>query len=264
MRVRGLSIVGLMLLSARPASATWSVIAIDVDSKTIVASAASCVTQKMVRSYHVDSLYELTAIVVPGIGGAIEQAHVDHERASQGHIREALLRRMEPDKIVRMLHLKDPMIQARQVGIVDADGRTVAFTGARDHEHAADRHGLVPGTRIAYSIQGDFLKDATAIDVASTAFEATQGSLADRVLAAMQATAAKGGDRRCQCESFTGTCTPKSARIAYLAEVLKTDAPPKYSTYIAVTDETLRSDEDPVQALTLKYKALRPSSIPRP
>lgn len=80
----------------------------------------------------------------------------------------------------------------RQVGIVDAQGRAATFTGAECHAWAGGRTGQ------GYACQGNILTGATVVDAMAATFEATTGPLAERLLAALAAGQAQGGDSRGQ------------------------------------------------------------------
>jgi hypothetical protein len=90
----------------------------------------------------------------------------------------------------------------------------------------------------------------------------------DRVMAAMEAADAAGGDSRCTCASrpipqTTKPCTLRTAHVAYLLGADSTTASGSsfndglYPLYLDVTDENTRADEDPnpVRTLRLRYDA---------
>ncbi|HET6172208.1 MAG TPA: DUF1028 domain-containing protein [Gaiellales bacterium] len=78
----------------------------------------------------------------------------------------------------------------RQAGFVDARGGAATHTGARCMDWAGGRTG--PG----YAVQGNILTGPEVVDAMATAFEASTGELADRLLVALAAGDAAGGDRR--------------------------------------------------------------------
>lgn len=106
----------------------------------------------------------------------------------------ALLRKgLEAAAVVRALVDADEGRAHRQVGIVDARGRSASYTGEACLEWAGGTTG--PG----YAAQGNILvSDATVTALAMT-FEATEGQgLAERLLACLSSAQAAGGDRRGQ------------------------------------------------------------------
>ena len=108
-------------LVATSASATWSVIAIDRQTGTIVVSSATCVPQRAFATFPANDLRDVQAIVVPGKGVAAAQARVDNTRANQKLIYAELQKGTPPEQILGMLK-DDPRIEGRQFGIVDIEG----------------------------------------------------------------------------------------------------------------------------------------------
>ncbi|PLZ00864.1 DUF1028 domain-containing protein [Burkholderia sp. WAC0059] len=85
----------------------------------------------------------------------------------------------------------DPSADLRQLGIVDRAGRGVAWTGPSCTGWAGDRRG--PG----YTVQGNMLVGPETLDAMAGAFEASvDAPLAQRLMAALEAGQAAGGDRR--------------------------------------------------------------------
>lgn len=80
----------------------------------------------------------------------------------------------------------------RQVGFVDAQGRAATYTGSQCNEWAG---GLI-GPH--YAAQGNILVSADTVAAMACTFEETRGELADRLMAALAAGQAAGGDRRGQ------------------------------------------------------------------
>jgi uncharacterized Ntn-hydrolase superfamily protein len=78
----------------------------------------------------------------------------------------------------------------RQVGLVDAQGQAATFTG---HECIAWAGGL---TGTYYAAQGNILVSGATVEAMAKTFEEAQGELADRLVAALAAGQAAGGDRR--------------------------------------------------------------------
>lgn len=80
----------------------------------------------------------------------------------------------------------------RQVGLVDAQGRAATFTGDECHDWAG---GLV-GEH--YAVQGNILVSGATVEALARGFEEASGELADRLVTALAAGQAAGGDRRGQ------------------------------------------------------------------
>lgn len=84
----------------------------------------------------------------------------------------------------------DPDREVRQVGMVDGSGRSAAFTGARCVYAAG--HITADGL----SIQANMMERPTVWPAMADAYRSTGGHLADRLLAALRAAEAEGGDVR--------------------------------------------------------------------
>ena len=103
----------------------------------------------------------------------------------------ALLRKgLSAEEVVERLTRVDPKREHRQLGVVDRRGRSAAWTGKKCR--ASANHVLGDG----FSCQGNLLAAETVVPAMAVAFESTRGPLARRMLAALRAGAANGGDRR--------------------------------------------------------------------
>lgn len=97
-----------------------------------------------------------------------------------------------PDEVAQELVLADDGRDDRQFGIVDAQGRSATFTGSKCVSWAGGIAG--PG----FAVQGNCLAGAAVVDALAATFSAAQGTLADRLVAALLAAQAAGGDKRGQ------------------------------------------------------------------
>lgn len=90
----------------------------------------------------------------------------------------------------------DPHREERQAGVVDRLGRAATFTGARAQPWAGGRSGEGPGG--SYAAQGNLLAGPEVIDamVRSWLSSVTEPSLARRLVQALAAGQAAGGDPR--------------------------------------------------------------------
>src|SRR5437773_165633 len=190
--MRILSAVALATTLASPARATWSVIAVDGATGRVVIASATCVNG--------DSTFlkGVQAVVVPGKGVAACQASVDNTHTNQMLVFAELQKGTDPARIIELL-AQDPAFQSRQFGIVDLSGRSAGHSGLTNGYVSQDIQGRVPGTQIFYSIQGNILRPGEVVPNAVKAFLDTKGALTDRVMAAMDAADASGGDSRCSC-----------------------------------------------------------------
>ena len=222
------------------ASATWSIIAVDLSNKRLVIASATCVNNNDAF------LMGVQAVVVPGMGVAACQASVDQTHANQMLVFRELQKGTDPKQIIEMLSA-DPAFQSRQFGILDFQGRMAGHSGLGNGYVSQDIQGMVPGTQIYYSIQGNILRPGQVVPNAVAAFIATKGALTDRVMAAMEAADGSGGDSRCQCPPWptdgTKPVNPCDGKTAHIAYILMSDPKDtngdshnngKYSMYITV------------------------------
>jgi len=260
-----------LMLVARPALATWSVIALDQRTGTVVIASATCVAGEALTRFggsNPNGLMGIQAIVVPGIGIAAAQAGVDQTRENQMLIYRELRKGTAPDAIIELLKA-DARIESRQFGIVDMQGRMAGFSGSRNGAASLHEFGQVEGQPIFYSIQGNILTSEAVVHEAVKAFTATAGSLTDRVMAAMEAADAQGGDSRCSCDNprnppvAATVCSSKTAHVAYILRAEKDDPAGeshndgKYTFFLSVTDQniTVGEDANPVRTLRMRYDA---------
>ncbi|MGX1262861.1 putative Ntn-hydrolase superfamily protein [Rossellomorea marisflavi] len=94
------------------------------------------------------------------------------------------------EETVELITKDDPERHLRQVGIIDARGNSATYTG----EGCYDWAGGMTGKHVA--VQGNILVDAQTVQAMLDTFEATNGSLADRLLTALGAGQDAGGDSR--------------------------------------------------------------------
>ena len=254
----------LMALALLPAQlfATWSVIAVDAETGQVVIASATCVSQDRLRGFPSKGLMDVQAIVVPGVGVAAAQAGVDRTRSNQGLIYDELLKGTDPSAILELLGA-DPDFQRRQFGIVDLQGRTAGFSGSGNQPASLSVQGKVDGHDIFFSIQGNILASDDVVHDAARRFTSAEGTLADRVMAAMEGADEAGGDVRCTCESEPvpdAPCHGKNAHVAYILVADRHDPTGEsfndgqYGLYLSVTDEDIEPNEDANPVLTLRQR----------
>ncbi len=273
-RLTRLLLVLFVVFVPRSASATWSVVALDSRTGQIVVASATCVTgANLERRAPPFGLRSIQAIVVPGKAAGAAQANVDATFANQKLIYDELQKGTAPSDIVRLLS-SDPAFASRQFGIIDMTGRAAGHSGVGNEASSLHRQGQVPGEPIHYSIQGNVLASDEVVVDAVTAFLAQKGELTDRVIAAMEAADALGGDRRCSCDTAPKTnapCLTKTSHVAYILLAEKTDRNKAtyndgdYAMFIPVTEADIKPEEDgnPVKTLRLRYDAWKKAGRPR-
>jgi hypothetical protein len=259
------------------ASATWSIIAVDLSTRRLVIASATCVNNND------QFLMGVQAVVVPGIGVAACQAGVDGTHQNQMLVFRELQKGTDPKQILEMLSA-DPAFQSRQFGILDLRGRSAGFSGLSNGYVSQDIQGRVPGTDIYYSIQGNILRPGLVVPNAEAAFLTTKGALTDRVMAAMDAADGSGGDSRCQCPPWptdgstpANPCDGKTSHIAYILMSDPGDTNGdshnngKYAMYLTVAQPgpnrgpgAIRQGENlnPVKTLRARYDEWRKTQPP--
>jgi len=126
----------------------------------------------------------------PEAGAVATQSYANPRYGPDGL---ALLRQgLSAEEVVKRLTEADEDRDHRQLGVVDAAGRGATFTGSDCHEWAGGRTGT------GFAAQGNILVSGETVDALAETFEATGGSLAERLLASLAAAQAAGGDRRGQ------------------------------------------------------------------
>ena len=96
------------------------------------------------------------------------------------------------EEALALITKDDPQKGLRQVGLVDALGNGATFTGEGCYSWA----GGITGTNFA--AQGNILVDEKTVKAMAETFQMAEGSLADRLLAALNAGQEAGGDSRGQ------------------------------------------------------------------
>ena len=254
------SLLCLLLLPVS-AFATWSVVAVDQNTGRVVIASATCLGLEEPQS-----LRQVQAVVVPGVGVAACQALIDGTGKNQKMVYDELRKGTDPKEIIRLLR-QDGSFEQRQYGIVDLSGHAAGYTGGGTLSVALDRQGQVPGTRIYYSIQGNILRDESVVTEAVKAFVNTKGALTDRVMAALETGDRLGGDRRCDCTSqpiAKAPCDGKTSHVAYILMAEKGNTSTSYNDgqfalYLTVTQGTIQPNENanPVKTLRMRYDAWR-------
>jgi uncharacterized Ntn-hydrolase superfamily protein len=163
---------------------TFSIVAADV-----AAGEVGCAVQ---------SRYFAVGAVVPwaeaGIGAVATQAA--GVAAYGPKLLGLLAEGLEPEAAIERALADDPGRESRQLGVVTADGRAASHTGTECLVWAGHRVGE------GYAVQGNILAGEAVVTEMERAFLETSGStLADRLVSALEAAQAAGGDARGQQSS---------------------------------------------------------------
>ncbi len=167
-------------MSVNRRKSTFSIVAADLEAGEV-----GCAVQS--RYFAVGSVVPwaeagLGAVATQAAGVAVYGARVLEELRG-GATPEDALERVLADDAGR---------ETRQLGVVTADGRAAAFTGTECLDWAGHRVGA------GFAVQGNILAGEAVVDEMARAFEETVAPLADRLVAALEAGQAAGGDKRGQ------------------------------------------------------------------
>ncbi len=145
----------------------------------------------------VASKYLAVGAVVPwaraGAGAIATQAFANTSFGPRGL--SLLHAGLSAEEVLARLIQEDSGAEERQVGIVDARGRSAAYTGSCTQPWSG--HYIGKG----FSVQGNLLVGPEVLSAMVEAFQKEEGSLAYRLLQALSAGQRAGGDRRGQQSS---------------------------------------------------------------
>jgi uncharacterized Ntn-hydrolase superfamily protein len=136
-----------------------------------------------------------------GVGAVATQASANR---MYGPKAIALLEQgLSPEEVVKRITNEDPGRDTRQVAVIDAKGRSAVYTGKRvidrnsdpkDPVHLGGYAGHVTGE--SFSVQGNTLASRAVVEATAAAYRASKGSMAERLMDALDAGQSKGGDTR--------------------------------------------------------------------
>jgi uncharacterized Ntn-hydrolase superfamily protein len=168
---------------------TWSILARDPATGTIAAAVATRFFAVGALAIHVEG----------GVAALATQALINPMYAIHGMPR---LRAGEaPEAVVEALLAADAGRAHRQIHVLDAAGRIAAHTGAE----CVDWCGSVRD--IDVSVAGNMLAGPDVVGRTLDAFQSATGSMAERLLTALEAGEATGGDKRGKQSAALKICT---------------------------------------------------------
>lgn len=157
---------------------TYSIVARDAHSGELGVAVQS----------HWFSVGSVVAWARPGVGAVATQAIAEIAHGP-GAI-EALAEGLAPQEAIAAVLAADDLAHFRQLAVVDARGRVGVHTGAACIPHAGDAVGE------GFSCQANMMAGETVPAAMAEAFRASGSDLAERMLAALDAGEAAGGDVR--------------------------------------------------------------------
>ena len=239
---------------------TFSIVAVDPASGDVGIAGASCVPI---------SAGAMTTLV-PGMGAAATQAvywPANHKRVydllQQGNTATGIIESVSDGSY-------DAEAGIRQYGAVtiDEEGVHVAgFTGRQNNDWAGDQQDATA----AVSVQGNTLESAAVVAEGLAAYKAESvgaAELPDRLLRALEAASAAGGDRRCNNADVQQTAqaafiaVSKADQLPFAATLGKDpspDDPARPWLYISVIEP--KGGPNPLLALRSQYDAWRSENL---
>ena len=175
------AVLFLALMAATPLQATFSIAAVD----PATGEAAVAVTTR------VPFVGRAVPWVRAGVGAVATQSWTVVEYGPRGL--DLLASGVAPSEAMEKLLADDAGRELRQIGIIDMKGRSASFTGKENGAWAGSRQGK------NYTVQGNILVGPEVIDAVAMHLDSTEGTsmpLAERLILALEAGHAKGGDKR--------------------------------------------------------------------
>jgi uncharacterized Ntn-hydrolase superfamily protein len=126
-----------------------------------------------------------------GVGAVCTQAATMVEYGPRGL--DLLAKGVEPQAALAELLADDRSRESRQIGIIDMKGRAAAHTGKQNSSWAGSRQGR------NYTVQANTMVGPEVVEAVANSFESTERTgmpLAERMILAIEAGDAKGGDKR--------------------------------------------------------------------
>jgi uncharacterized Ntn-hydrolase superfamily protein len=159
-----------------------------VHTYSIVARDAASGQLGVAVQSHWFSVGPIVSWAEPGVGAVATQSFVE---VSYGPLGLELMRAGKTaDQALTALLAGDEHTDVRQVAMVDAEGNVAVHTG----ENAIIEHCHHKGD--GYSVQANLMLRSTVCDAMVRAYESSDGDLAERMMAALEAAQAEGGDIR--------------------------------------------------------------------
>lgn len=239
MRVFSLMFLALMghALSAQD---TFSIVAVDVATGQVGSAGATCLDGNDIATGAL-----IISDVIPDVGAIHTQSYWVPANQNAAHD-QVVDNGLSPEALMAWLEANDiqgnPAI--RQYGMADlvtGEARAAAYTGL----NCMDWKGHIVGPN--YAIQGNILLGEEILTQMEAGFTGTEGTLAEKLMAAMQGANVAGADTRCLEEGV-------SSRSAFLRVANPGDDPDNLSLDLVV-DITPEGIE-PIDVLQAEFDAL--------
>ncbi|MBC8045951.1 MAG: DUF1028 domain-containing protein [Fimbriimonadaceae bacterium] len=215
---------------------TFSICAVDLVTGEVGSAGASCIPgSKIISDIH------------PGVGVVHTQAY--YILGNQNYAEDLMDAGYSPEQIIDSLIANDVLDDPtyRQYGIVDLvdGGRSAAYTGINTDDYK--NHITGP----TYSIQGNILLGQQILDSMEAKFLNTEGTLACKLMAALQGANVPGADTRCLDDGI-------SSLSSFLRVALPTDGD---DYFINLNVQNSPDGYEPIDSLQTLFDAIGGCSI---
>ncbi len=225
---------------------TFSIVAVDTMTNEVGSAGATCLDS--------DDCSVCNAIIisglVPGRGAVNAQAQICLPNVNLNIAINDLQGGLSPQEVLDNRLMFDNCITTngigdKQYGIVDLDGnggaRVAAFTG----DNTLDIANHITG--VNYSIQGNILISEEVLTDMETGFNNTEGTLAEKLMGAMQGANIPGADSRCLPQGI-------SSKSAFVRVACPNDISPNFCLDLNVVD--MPDGVDPIDSLQNMFDQL--------
>ncbi len=241
---------------------TWTIVAVDAATGNVGVAGASCVPDM-----HVDGV----AALVPGKGAAATQAFFTLE--NRNRVFQLLQAGVLADEIIRQVSdpIADSRVEDRQYGVITISNGSIsakAFTGSNNPEWSGTQQDI----GMSVTIQGNTLVSEAVVSNALQAFRSDSNldhnTLPDRLMRALEAGSAAGGDSRCNNDQVEQTAATAFILVARgidepyatsrfgVTDMGTTDAP-----WLAISATESRFGPNPLIELRTLYNVWREENL---
>lgn len=248
MKIKSIIPLLLLFVNALQAQDTFSIVAIDSTTGEIGSAGASCL-----QAPNPPTGCLIISNIIPGLGAAHTQAQWNSY--NQTNLHNLMLQHLSPQEILAEVNIDDwdGDSTIRQYGMVmfDTAGhiQTGAYTGSGCFDYKNHNLGSY------YSVQGNILLGQQILDSIESRFLHTSGSLATRLMAALQGANIAGADTRCMNEGI-----PAQSSFIRVAKPTDTDST-LYLDLRVISRPYGMSPIDTLQTLLDKWQLSHPSSL---
>jgi len=220
---------------------TFSITAVDPVTGLVGSAGASCVAGSRILS----DLH-------PNRGVIHTQAY--YISANQVYARNLMIMGLSPQQIIDSLVANDkgtpPFPTRRQYGITDFVGntvRTAGYTGVNTDNYK--NHVLGP----TFTVQGNILLGQQILDSMYNRYINTPGTMAEKLMAALQGAKVIGADTRCQISN-------RSSISAFIRVAKPTD-PQSGPYWLDLNVQTVPAPRDPIDSLQVLFNQWQTTGI---